>query len=166
MPQVDGDRAAIGGRARSQLGEGLGLERDHLGLVDLEDRHVGGPVQPVGAGIKTGGQNHCLADTDFGRLMEERVEETGPGGHRVGHLLEFPAGVVIVDVSGGQVSGGPSGEEIHADGLHEWLGELVVDQGVVGLGGDGSGRGNHRGCCSYAGREVPGVVIGARHACS
>ena len=101
-----------------------------------------------------------------GSRLKERVEEPGPGGHRVGHLLELPGGILVVDVGGVQISGGPSGKEIHADGSHQWLGELVVDQGVVGLGGDGSGRGNHRRGGSYAGREVPGVVIGARHACS
>ena len=69
----------------------------------------------------------------------------------------------VVDVGGVQVSGGPAGEEVDADGAHEWLGELVVDQGVVGLGGDGSGRGNHRRGGSNAGGEVPGVVVGARH---
>ena len=71
-----------------------------------------------------------------------------------------------VDVSADQVSGGPSGEEIHADGSHQRLGELVVDQWAIGLGGDGSGCRDHSRGCPYAGRQVPSVVVGARHACS
>ena len=94
---------------------------------------------------------------------KERVEEAGASGHRVRHLLELPGRLILVDVGGVQFSGGQASQEVDADGPHERLGELVIDQGVVCLGGDCPGCGNHRGSCSNTGREVPGVVVGARH---
>ena len=140
------------------------LELDHLGLVDLEHRHAGRPGQPVGARVEAGRQDDGLPDARLRRGLEERVEETRAGGHRVGHVLELPGGLLDVDVGGGEVAGGPSGEEVHADGAHQRLGEPVLDHRVVGLRGDRPGGRHHRGRRSDAGGQVPGVVVCAWHA--
>ena len=53
-----------------------------------------------------------------------------------GICCSFQVASSVVDLGDVQFAGGPAGQEIHADGADQRLGVLVVDQGVVGLGGD------------------------------
>ena len=62
VAQIDGDRAPVGRWACAQVSERLGLELDHLGLVDLVDDRSVGPRQPVGPGVQARGQDHRLPD--------------------------------------------------------------------------------------------------------
>ena len=170
VAQVDGDHAPVGGGLGAQLGEGAGLEFDDLRLVDLVDHRLGGPGQPVGAGIQPRGQDHHLLDAGLRRVQEELVEELGAHGHVVGHPGHGPGGsrAAVGDVAGVedvvqlgrvQLAAGQPGEQVHADGAHQWLGERVVDQWTLFAGGHGAGRGDHGGGHSDAGRQVPGVAF-------
>ena len=58
-----------------------------------------------------------------GRLGEERVDIAGARGQQVGHALHAPRRTGVVDVGGVEFTGGPSGEEVDADGAHQRLGE-------------------------------------------
>ena len=163
MAQVDRDRVQPCGRLGAEPGQRGRLEGDHLGLVDLEHHGAGRPVQPVGAGVEARGQNHRLPDPGAAGVGEEVVEEPGARGHAVGEAPHTHRRFTSVEFLRTEVAGGQAGEEVHPDGAHEGLGERVVDDGVVGLGGDGT-CGRHHGCgCPDAGGEVPGVVVSAWH---
>ncbi len=50
------------------------LEVQQLWLVEFVERGAGGPVEPVGAGIEAGGQQH-LAGAGLGGSQQEVIEE-------------------------------------------------------------------------------------------
>ena len=139
------------------LGE-LGLERSarlkELEVVEVEDRQ---------RWIEARGQNHRLPDPGATGVGEEVVEEPGARGHAVGEPPHTHRRITPVEILRTKVAGGQSGEEVHPDGAHEGLGERVVDDGVVGIGGDGARGGDHRCGRPDARGEVPGVVVGAWH---
>ena len=163
LTQVDRDRVQSCGRLGAEIGQRAGLEGDHLGLVDLEHHGAGRPVQPVGTGVEARGQNHRLPDPGATGVGEEVVEEPGARGHAVGEPPHTHRRITPVEILRTKVAGGQSGEEVHPDGAHEGLGERVVDDGVVGIGGDGARGGDHRCGRPDARGEVPGVVVGAWH---
>lgn len=78
-----------------------------------------------------------------------------------GDLTEPAVGVV--DVGRLDVSGGPASEEVNPHGSHQWFGERIIDQRVIGPGGHRAGGSHHRRRCSDASCQVPRVVVGARH---
>ena len=94
---------------------------------------------------------------------EERVDVAGARGQHVGHALHAPRGTGDVDVNRVEFTAGPAGEEVDADGAHQWLGKPVFDQRVIGPGGPGSSRGHHGRRGPHTGRQVPAIVLGARH---
>ena len=89
------------------------------------------------------------------------VDESGARRHLLGHPLHPPQVVRDVDLGGVEFADGPAGEEVDADRSHQRFGEPVVDEPEPG--GASSSRCHHGGGSPHAGRQIPGVVLGARH---
>ncbi len=143
VAQIHRDRAALGGWFGAQFGQGPCLELDDVWLVDLIHCRPRGPCQPVSARIQARRQDHRLADATFGSAEKKLVEELGPHRHVVGHPLHADRLTVAVEVLWSQLAGDKAGEEIHTHRAHQWLGERIIDQRVVGLGGHRAGRCHH-----------------------
>ncbi len=100
MPEVDGYRHVAGRGICAVRVQRLGLERQHLGLVDLVDHAAVVPWQPPRPGVEPGGEDHRLLDAARSRGDEEFVEPLGAGcgvsrngADPLGHvtLRQFPA---------------------------------------------------------------------------
>ena len=74
LTKIDTDHPAVRSRCGAQLGEGIGLELHHLGLIDRIHRRSRGPGQPVGAGIQPRRNDHYLADTRRCSIGQETVK--------------------------------------------------------------------------------------------
>ena len=162
VAQIDRHRAQVDGRLGARRGQRRGLEIGDLRLVDLEHHRLGGPGQSVAARIEAGGQDHRLADAGCRRVGDELVDQTRADGQQVGHRLHAPRVAGNVDLVAAELAVRPAGEEVDADRPHQRLGERIVDE--PRLGGAASARGHHGGGGSHARCQIPGVVLGARHA--
>ena len=79
MPEVDGNRHVTGGRLRTVCAQRVGLEREHLRLVDLVHHAAVVPRQPPCPGVEPCGEDHRLLDATRTRRDEEFVEPFGAG---------------------------------------------------------------------------------------
>ena len=123
--KIDGDRASLRRRRGTQVRQRLGLEVDHLGLVDLEYGRSVGPRQSIGPSVQARRQNHGLTDA-VGRGVGEQPVEM-PCAHRpaLGRPLKAEPWVDVVE---GDLSVERTNEEVESDGTHQGLGERIVDQ--------------------------------------
>ena len=95
-----------------------------------------------------------------GSIEGEVVEKPCPDRHYVGQQAPAPVGV-----NRGQIDAAVDqfDEEVDPDRPHQRLGERIVDDRAVLPAGQRPGRGHHGGGGSDAGRQVPGVGVGALH---
>ena len=108
--------------------EDPGLVLQHLGLVDLVDRGVRRPTQPVGAGVQSGGEDHYLPNAGADRVLEVLVEEVGAYRLVVG-TQPMHALPVRIAVEPGQLRVGEPGPR-RTGRRHQRQGELVADQRI------------------------------------
>jgi hypothetical protein len=96
--------------------------------------------------------------------VEEVVEEFGPDRHVVDHPIHADV-LVVVDVEGRRVklAAGQPGEDVDADGPHQWLGIRVADQRAIGAGCYRAGSRHHRRSRPHATSQIPRVVMSSRH---
>ena len=123
------DGPAVGRRSRAEVGQGAGLELDHLGLVDLVHHGAGRPRQSVGAGVEPGGQDDGLTNAGSGGLGEEVVEIPCADGDLLIHRSRFSTGSSSTSIS-------PSislHECVEADRAHQRVGQRIVQQRVGAL---------------------------------
>src|SRR5262249_36865233 len=85
----------------------------------------------VGGGAQRGGQDDGLADAGFGGVEKEGVEEPGADRHA---LAESPGSERRIVVCELDFPVHHPDERVDADGVHQWLGEGVVDEWVGALG--------------------------------
>jgi hypothetical protein len=78
VAQVDRHRHVPRTRCRDVPSQCLGLERKHLGLVDLVDHAVANPRQSPRPGVEAGGEDHRLFDSVGAGRDEELIEPLGP----------------------------------------------------------------------------------------
>lgn len=114
--------------------------------------------------IQTGGQQHHLPDTAPGGVGEVRIEEMGAHCLVVDHVLGVDGEIRGLVFFG---TGPPRGHLLpDARQLgrgHQRIGELVADEWLRAGGLASAGQRNHHRGRPDAGRDVPGVVRGARH---
>ncbi|AAS04004.1 hypothetical protein MAP_1687 [Mycobacterium avium subsp. paratuberculosis K-10] len=157
IAQIDGDGAALGGRLRAQPGQGVGLEGDDLGLVDLEHHGARRPGQPVGPRVEPGGQDDGLANAGSGRGAEEIVEKPRPHRDLLAPLLQRHRHVVGVERD---LAVQHPDEEGMPDRAHQRFGEPVVEQRVRTARGQRPGGRDHGRGRPHAGGQIPAVALG------
>lgn len=158
IAKIDRDGAALGGRLGTDLVERVGLEGDDFWLVDLENHGARGPRQSIGPRVEPGGQDDGLPDSGRGGRAEEVVENL------VRTVICSRRCCRVIGMS--SVSSGiwPSSMRVKKvpDGLHQRLGELVIEQ-WVGLAGRHRPGGRHHGRGrAHARFQVPAVALGSR----
>ena len=77
------------------FGQRRGIVLEHLGLIDLEDDGLGGPVDAVRPRVEAGREDHHLADPRVDGVGEERVEEMSAHTLVGLHELEDRSGLGI-----------------------------------------------------------------------
>jgi hypothetical protein len=120
------------------------------------------PSEPVGACIEPRRQNDRLTDARACRIEEEVIDKSGADRHHARHSSHPELGA-SVDLGGIQLTRGEPREEFHSHRAHQRLGERIVDQGVGCSAGQGSTHRHGGRDGPHASRQIPGVVLGARH---